>query len=153
MAHSSSLTFRLELQCIVRYDPVEYFPVLQEIGLPPTVTAPDRRLANIVRKHIAHELMVQGDMTSESSERHKIWYVDGDDTIQLSSFPKSDSDECSYCDVKITSPNYLLSTATLSIAKDAIETLAGSFDVLTDPAFCGLQVHVGCHRKAFKLQQ
>jgi len=151
MARPLKPTFSIEQEFIIRYNRHTYLSALEEIG-PSAPSMLDDRLADTLRKHIVHELAASGHQVQLSSgtRSRSAWVIGSEPAIHHSSlFGLGDSDT-SYCDVKIMSPVFRLSRKSLYEVKHIFRTLDKRFDVLTDRAFCGLNVHVG-NKKGFDL--
>ncbi|KAK3173199.1 hypothetical protein OEA41_006528 [Lepraria neglecta] len=147
MDDSLKLTFSIELECIVRYDPATYEDYLGELNeIRATV---DAKLQMLLCKHIVYGLGGHGfsacdGMRDPSSQK---WVVDKDDSIYP---PPTDNGYC-YVDVELKSPAYNFAPAALGQVEQVIRLLTNAFDVDIDKS-CGLHVHVGNQRKGFPLQ-
>lgn len=145
MTSPLQLTFGLELEFIVLYDPVRYKYDLARLECGPR-TRLDQKFEILVRKHIIYalnaiKLPVTGYRESDSTQK---WTITSDDSIDLGGRPNC-------VGVEMKSPAYNISEIALAQVTRAIKLLTDSFDVIVDDS-CGVHVHVGNQRKGFPLQ-
>ncbi|MCJ1457264.1 hypothetical protein MMC28_007631 [Mycoblastus sanguinarius] len=147
------LTFGIELECIVRYDPSIYESGLAHgdgiLWLKGAYLA-ENRLAILARHHMVNVIRSEGHPTYELRESglHK-WTVATESSIEIDTDRPFDG--YNYCDVEIKSPAYDYSVESLVAVQEVIHLLTREFDVILNET-CGLHVHVGNQRKGFPLQ-
>jgi len=145
MFQSLELTFGLELEFIVRYDPSKYEAALGFRKWDPR-TRRETKFEIILRDHIIKELKGIGIPICERREKPTIqkWVITSDESIDCDNEPNC-------VGIEIKSSAYNLSEAALTQVEAAIKSLNDKFDIFVNES-CGLHVHVGNQRKGFQLQ-
>ncbi|MCJ1280592.1 hypothetical protein MMC21_008421 [Puttea exsequens] len=144
MPPTLNITFGLELECIVRYDPADYYA-----GIPLLNDPSDNEILNIerlVRLTIAKMLRWENFPVSDDGDASKssgTWRVGSDRTIHL--------DLEWQAGVEIRSPAYNFSQEAMREVARAVTLVKENFDVHMNDT-CGLHVHVGNQRRGFPLQ-
>lgn len=158
MHDSLNLTFGVELECIVAFDPAKYEPaladadgILWEKQVSSTLHQEDK-LRIISRTHIVRFLRDNGfntyDVTSHGGDQK--WTVTNDASIDIEDGPRAE-DGFLECDVEIKSPAMRFCPKALHRVQKAVRLLTRNFDTfLTDS--CSLHVHIGNRKEGFPLQ-
>ena len=148
-----SLTFGVELEFVLRFDPVNYR--FSHNGSDEWSFHPEEA----IRDHMASILIENGYPVYSEDERHindsgsyyEKWDVGKDTSIHISELsPPPDEDRFGYSAIEL-SPALPYTTASLSQVKEVFRLLFSTFDVLVNKS-CGLHVHVGNEEKGFPLQ-
>lgn len=142
-----SLTFGIELECIVRYNPAEYEAALNSLECG-SKTKRQTKFDILVRKTMGSVLKGLGLPVCEHQEEASVekWTITWDESISW-----DDEAKGNFVGVEIISPAYNLSEAALKQVEEAIKLLTDKFDIIVNQT-CGLHVHVGNSRKSFPLQ-
>lgn len=148
-----SLTFGVELEFILRFDPFDYN--FNHYGSDEWSFHPEE----VVRGHMASILIENGysvygeeERISDSDSYYEKWDLGKDTSIHISELaPPPDKDRFGYSAIEMRSPALPYTTASLSQVKEVFRLLFSTFDVLVNKS-CGLHVHVGNEQKGFPLQ-
>lgn len=147
-----SLTFGVELEFILRYDPNDYrsgHGGSDGWSFPPE---------EAVREHVTSILIESGYLVygeeariSESGSYFEKWDLGADTSIHISELSPPPEDRFGYSAIELRSPALPYSTASLLQVKEVFSLLFSTFDILVNKS-CGLHVHVGNEEKGFPLQ-
>ncbi|KAF6224520.1 hypothetical protein HO133_011097 [Letharia lupina] len=153
-----NLTFGIEFECIVSFDPTTYKPALHAAeGIlwekkVSSLLHEESKLCILFREHLVHLLRANGfptyDVTSAGGNQK--WTVSHDTSIDIKDGPRS-QDGFLECDIEITSPAMRFCPKALRRVQHVIRTLTKHLDVSVNPS-CGLHVHVGNQKAGFPLQ-
>ena len=151
-----NLTFGVEIEFIVSFDPTEYEEGLSQWdGIlwekqPVTKYRHDSALRTLLRHHIVQLLSASGFPTHEvtAPEGDQKWTVTNDTSILTHDDPGKGIMEC---DVEIKSPAMRLCPKALRRVHGVLSLLLPYFDTYVN-ASCGLHVHIGNQRAGFPLQ-
>lgn len=154
-SESLTLTFGVELEFILRFDPADYridHDCTHEWCL---------HVEEFARKHIVSTLLKNGYPTcgederiidSDSGSYYEKWDLGRDTSIHISELsPPPDGNRFGYSAVELRSPALAYTTASLLQVKEVFDLLFSAFDILVNNS-CGLHVHVGNEQKGFPLQ-
>lgn len=152
-----NLTFGVEIECIVCFDPTTY-----EKGLSfgdgilweqesPSPFHRENKLRILLRRHIASVFESKGfstyDLTSPGGDQK--WSITGDASISIKRGPRAD--EFLECDIEIKSPALRFCPKALRRVERVVRILTRYFDTTVNNS-CGLHVHIGNRRKGFPIQ-
>lgn len=158
MSNPLNLTFGVELECIICFDPALFQPALhdadgvlweQEIS---SKLHTETKLRIIFREHIANFLRAKGFRTYKGTARggNQKWTVTNEYSIEINDGPRSE-DGFLECDVEIKSPALLFCPEGLRRVQHMVQLLTKNFDVFVNDS-CGLHVHIGNRKKGFPLE-
>lgn len=159
MHNPLNLTFGVEIECIVSFDPKIYKDGLSQAdGIlwekekqPATKYSRDSGLRTLLRHHITKVLSKEGfpayAVTSTGGDQK--WTVTNDTSIITNDHPGEKG--FLECDVEIKSPAMRLRPKALRWVDDVLCLLTSQFNMYVN-ASCGLHVHIGNQRAGFPLQ-
>ncbi|CAF9921024.1 hypothetical protein IMSHALPRED_005070 [Imshaugia aleurites] len=151
-----NLTFGVEIECIVYFDPDHY-----EEGLPDSEgilwenepASPYNHeigLRALLRQHVIEFFRANGcptyDLRSDGGDQK--WTVTNDPSIETNN---REEEKFLECDVEIKSPALHLCSKALGRVRDLVHLLTREFNVSVNNT-CGLHVHIGNGRRGFPLQ-
>lgn len=144
------LTFGVELECIVRYDPKIYKAELRAAEGKIWDTEPSPTLHGkygfLVRRHMIEFLNRNGISTNSCQETgFSKWTVDTDGTV----FPIDTTG--SWYAIELISPVLFFSPASLKEVETVVELLASEFHLHVNES-CGLHVHMGNENRGFNIR-
>ena len=151
-----NLTFGVEIECIIAFDPDKYEEGLSH-GLgtlwekePVTKYQHDSGLRTLLRHHIVKLLSENGfpAYAVTEPEGDQKWTVTHDTSIITNDNPGKGYMEC---DVEIKSPAMRLCPKALRRVNGVLSLLIPNFDTYVNVS-CGLHVHIGNQRAGFPLQ-
>lgn len=153
VSESLTLTFGVELEFILRFNPVDYrfdHDCSHESCL---------HAEEFARKHMTSILVENGypvygheERTSEEGSYFEKWDLGKDTSIHISELePPPDEDRFGYSAVELRSPALAYTAASLLQVREVFDLLFSTFDILVNDS-CGLHVHVGNEQKGFPLQ-
>ena len=147
-----SLTFGVELEFILRFDPFDYS--FDHDGGDDWSSNPKEA----VRGYMASTLIENGysvygedERISDSDSFYEKWDLGKDTSIHISELSPPPEDRFGYSAIELRSPALPYTAASLSQVKEVFCMLFSKFDVLVNKT-CGLHVHVGNEQKGFPLQ-
>lgn len=158
MPDSLNLTFGIELECIISFDPTVY-----ELGLPhaegqlweerlSSSLHQESKLRIIFRNHIVNLLNEMGisayDMASRGGDQK--WTVSNDTSINIRDGLRAE-DGFLECDVEIKSPAMRFCPMALRRVQQMVKLLIREFNVDVDNS-CGFHVHIGNQNSGFPTQ-
>ena len=152
-----NLTFGVEIEFIVAFDPKDYekglskgYGILWEEQLT-TRYRRDNALRTLLRCRIVETLSRNGFPTYDvtSPEGDQKWTVTNDTSIITNDDPQPEG--WLECDVEIKSPAMRLCPKALGRVNAVLSVLLPAFDTYVN-ASCGLHVHIGNQRAGFPLQ-
>lgn len=157
MPNQLNLTFGIELECIICFDPAQYEPALpyaegylwdKKIS---SILHPDTKLRILFRSFIAEFLSNKGYATYEvtSLGGDQKWTITNDASINIKEGPREDG--FLECDIEIKSPAMILCEKALHRVQRVVRRLTRHFDVTLNNS-CGLHVHIGNHNLGFPLE-
>ena len=150
-----NLTFGVELECIIFFDPAIFEPALQtadgilwtEKRLPP-----ESKLSILFRKHVGDFLIGKGfptyNVTSPGGDQN--WTISNDTSINIKNSPRA-TDGWLECDIEIKSPALRFCPKSLRRVEKVVQLITNKFDTSVNTS-CGMHVHVGNRKKGFPLQ-
>ena len=159
MHNPLNLTFGIEIECVVVFDPAKYEP-----GVPVcegVLWDPERskdlshqdKLQIICRNHIAELFKQKGfatyDLTSTTGGDNEKWTVASDASVAVKDGLRDDG--FMECDVEIRSPALRFCQRALHRVQRVVRLLTTEFDVFVNES-CGFHVHVGNRKSGFPLQ-
>lgn len=159
MTKKLNLTFGIEIECNVRYDPSTYTASLAarepaaDSGI---FSNSDFDRNRLFREHVARELGTHGytvhdERGHQAQQPSQSWIVGHDDSICHSRLGQTTHADHIYCDIELKSPVFKFSPVALTEVHEFVSLFTRLFDVKIDWA-CGFHVHVGNQRKGFPLQ-
>ena len=154
------LTFGVEIECVVVFDPARYesgIPVCEGVLWAPDLSeelSHQNKLQIICRSHIVEIFKREGfgtyDVTAlERGGGDEKWTVESDASIKVKDGLRDD--RFMECDVEIRSPALRFCPRALRRVQRAVRLLTSEFDVFVNES-CGFHVHVGNRRRGFPLQ-
>ena len=159
MHNPLNLTFGVEIECIVSFDPKTYEDILsqaegilwQKEEQPATKYSRDSGLRTLLRRHVTEVLSKEGfpAYAVTSTEGDQKWTVTNDTSIITNDHPGEKG--FLECDVEIKSPAMRLRPKALRRVNDVLCLLTSQFNMYVN-ASCGLHVHIGNQRAGFPLQ-
>ncbi|KAL2042552.1 hypothetical protein N7G274_005046 [Stereocaulon virgatum] len=149
MDNSLSLTFGIELECLIEYDPAGYDSDSALRSLDGILGTREHKIEMLVCRGIACALSSHGFPATDwmQNPSPQTWVVDRDRSIQL----PANKPGRSYLDIELKSPAYNLLRKALDQVQSVVSVVTEEFTVHTNDS-CGLHVHVGNQRKGFPLQ-
>lgn len=149
-------TFSLTLSVSIRYDRSTYLPGLEALSIPPSNDAYEK----LLRQHIAHEMREYGHPTRcdiVPSYGEPYWNITSESSgSSTSSAPGPSSvpadEDMGLCWVKMESPIYYLSPATLGEVQNVLTVLVHEFDIMDDGDAPAVRINIGNKHKGFPLQ-
>ena len=157
MHNPLNLTFGVEIECIVSFDPKTYEEGLSQAdGIlwekePATQYSRDSGLRTLLRCHIIEVLSRNGfpAYAVTSPEGDQKWTVTNDTSILTNDDPPPKG--FLECDVEIKSPAMRLCPKAMRRVHGVLRLLTSLFNTYVN-ASCGLHVHIGNQRAGFPLQ-
>lgn len=158
MHNPLNLTFGIEIECIVVFDPTLY-----EQALPKSEGKlwskdisrhlhQESKLRIICRNYIVAFLRSKGFRTYDvdSPGGNQQWTIANDASIQIQDGPRRE-DGFLECDVEIKSPAFRLCPRALGRVQRVVQLLTKEFDMFVNES-CGFHVHIGNRKSGFPLQ-
>lgn len=153
-----NLSFGIEIECIVCFDPAGYETVLphadgwlwdEKIS---SVLQHETKLRILFRSYIAKYLNEKGYATYEvtSPGGDQKWTVTNDASIQINDGPRAE-DGFLECDIEIKSPAMHFCPKALDRVLRVVRELTRHFDATLNDS-CGLHVYIGNCKKGFPLE-
>ena len=157
MHNPLNLTFGVEIECIVLFDPTKYeeaIPYAEGTLWDKNISAHlhrESKLRIICRSFMVNILRTAGFRTYNvtSSGGDQKWTVANDASIQIVDGPRTDG--LLECDVEIKSPALRFCPKALRRIKRVVKLLTTEFDVFVNGS-CGFHVHIGNWKSGFPLQ-
>ena len=153
-----NLTFGVELECIICFDPAIFEPALKPADgiLWTQESSPhlprESKLSILFRQHVGDFLTRKGfptyDVTSQEGDQK--WTISNDTSIDIQDGPRA-IDGYLECDIEIKSPALRFCAKALRRVEQVVRLIAREFDASVNTS-CGLHVHVGNRKKGFPLQ-
>lgn len=158
MPNPLSLTFGVEIECIISFDPAEFEPalipadgILWKKQLSPILHR-ESKLCIIFRKRLGDFLRENSfptyDVTSLGGDQQ--WTVSNDTSINIKDGPRA-KDGFLECDIEIKSPALRFCPRALRRVQKVLLLITQEFDAFVNTS-CGLHVHIGNRKKGFSLQ-
>ncbi len=150
-----NLTFGVELECIMFFDPTIFEPALKSAdGIlwsqkPPHMSR-ESKLSTLFRRHVGDFLMEKGFPTYASQGGDQKWTISNDTSIETEDSPRA-TDGWLQCDIEIKSPALRFCPKALRRVEKVVQLITEKFDASVNTS-CGMHVHVGNRKKGFPLQ-
>lgn len=152
------LTFGIELECVMSFDPANYRGALRWGGGPlwkKEISAhlhEESKMRFLLRNHITRLLTDNGfpayNVVSEGGNQK--WTVTNDTSIEIQDGPRGVGGFLE-CDIEIKSPAMRFCPKALRRVEKVIDLIKRNFDTSINES-CGFHVHIGNRKKAFPLQ-
>lgn len=149
-------TFSLTLSVSIRYDRSTYLPGLEALSIPPSNDAYEK----LLRRHIALEMREHGhpakcDSVPSTKDPH--WSITSESSSSSTSSPSHPSsvpadEDRGLCRVRMESPIYYFSPATLGELQNVLAVLVHEFDVMDCGDAPAVRINIGNKNKGFPLQ-
>lgn len=152
------LTFGVEIECIISFDPAKYESaladadgILWEYRVSRSLHR-ESKLCKVFRRHLVNFLRSKGFPTYDVMSRggDQQWTVAHDTSIEIKDGPRA-TDGFLECDIEIKSPAMRFCPKALRRVRDLVRVLTKGFDTSVNSS-CGLHVHIGNQHKGFPLQ-
>ncbi len=152
-----NLTFGVELECIMFFNPAIFEPALKPadgIFWPQKLSRMSResKLSMLFRKHVGDFLMRKGfptyDVTSQGGAQK--WTISNDTSIEIKNSPRA-TDGWLECEIEIKSPALRFCPKALRRVEKVVQLITEKFETSVNTS-CGMHVHVGNRKKGFPLQ-
>lgn len=152
------LTFGIELECVIFFDPAKYrwaLPYSNGILWEKRISSylhEESKLGLIFRDHITKFLTEKGFPTynAASDGGNRKWTVTHDTSIEIKDGPRV-GDGFLECDIEIKSPAMRFCPKALRRIRQVVRLLRRNFDMSLNKS-CGFHVHIGNGKKGFPLQ-
>ena len=158
MPYPLSLTFGIEVECIISFDPAKFEPalipadgILWTKQLSPILHR-ESKLCILFRKRLGDLLREYSfptyDVTSLGGNQQ--WTVSNDTSIDIKEGPRA-KDGFLECDIEIKSPALRFCPRALRRVQKVLRLIKKEFDASVNTS-CGLHVHIGNRKRGFPLQ-
>ena len=152
------LSFGIELECVILFDPAKYrwaLPYGSGILWNKQVSShlhEESKLRLLFREHIRKFLIEKGFPTYNvaSDGGNQKWTITHDTSLEILDGPRIE-DGFLECDIEIKSPAMRLCPKALRQIRQVVRQLMRNFDTSMNKS-CGFHVHIGNRKKSFPLQ-
>lgn len=152
------LTFGIELECVISFDPAKHrwaLPYASGMLWNKRLSSylhEESKLRFLFREHITKFLIEKGFPTYNvaSNGGNQKWTVTHDTSIEIQDGPRV-GDGFLECDIEIKSPAMRFCPKALRQIKKVVRLLRRNFDMSMNES-CGFHVHIGNRKKGFPLQ-
>ena len=148
------LTFGIELECVIYFDPAKYEEALANAEgslwdeKHSAILSHESKLRSVFRTYVAKFLNNAGHPTYDAPSLggDQKWTITNDASIGIKDEPREDG--FLECDIEIKSPAMIHCPEARDKVQCVVELLTGYFDATLNDS-CGFHVHIGNHNNGF----